>query len=147
MRADANLKRTKLTAEAIQAGALRSDRFLLIIFQALDRIDQDAISRAMCTLRDFAARMDERPTQIAVWARPHLENLGNTVLGQAPPGGDFRDRKERATNQYRAIFQQRLDGALRDFEIGFAEGADIAGPGHGPRQQSGEVLSLKPGLH
>jgi hypothetical protein len=59
------------------------------------------------------------------WARPHLENLGNTLLGEIPPNG-FPADHQRIVAQYRAAFQQRLDGVLRDVEIGFLKGAGFA---------------------
>lgn len=60
-----------------------------------------------------------------VWARPHLENLSNAVLGGIPPNG-FPDDHQRITRQYQAVFQQRVDGTLREVEIGFVRGAGFS---------------------
>jgi hypothetical protein len=69
--------------------------------------------------------MQRPPAEITGWARPHLENLGNTLLGSIPPNG-FPHDHQRIVGQYRAVFKQRLEGVLRDVEIGFLKGAGFA---------------------
>jgi nucleoside phosphorylase len=64
-------------------------------------------------------------TQITAWARPHLENLSNSVLGVIPPN-NFPNDYRRIVAQYTAIFQQRVDLALREVEIGYAKGIGFA---------------------
>src|ERR1700738_2771590 len=65
------------------------------------------------------------PTEITGWARPHLEKLGNVLLGRIPPNGLPADQ-QRIRAQYDAQFRQRLDGMLRDVEIGYVKGAGFA---------------------
>jgi hypothetical protein len=69
--------------------------------------------------------MERPPTEIIGWARPHLENLGDSLLGVVPPN-DLPQDHQRFTHQYRAVFQQRLEGMLRDVEIGLVKGAGFA---------------------
>ena len=49
----------------------------------LDAIHNDALNQSIQILRDFAERMQLAPSEIIEIARPHLENMGNSVLGRA----------------------------------------------------------------
>jgi hypothetical protein len=78
---------------------------------------------AVPLLLDFIGRLQETPAEVMSWARPHLDNLGNSLLGVIPPNGFPTDHK-RVVAQYQAVFQQRL--VLRDAELGFVKGAGFA---------------------
>ncbi len=120
----AQAERARLTSEFAARGMGLSTSLIGATIGALDTIHKDAIGQSMPLLRDFAERMQITATQIAALARPHLENLGTSVLGQLPPAG-FPEEHQRVRSQYALVFQQRLDGALRDFEIGFIGGRNI----------------------
>jgi hypothetical protein len=111
--------------DAGRSGALQSNRVIVAVANAADTLHQDAMKEATPMLLDFIERMQRPPAEITGWARPHLENLGNTLLGSIPPNG-FPDDHQRIVGQYRAVFQQRLEGVLRDVEIGFLKGAGFA---------------------
>jgi hypothetical protein len=115
----------RIKADAIKVGALQSNRVIVTVGKAADTIHQQAMEQAKPILLDFIERMQLAPAEITAWARPHLENLGNAVLGGIPPNG-FPVDHQRIVHQYRAVFQQRLDGVLRDVEIGFVKGAGFA---------------------
>jgi hypothetical protein len=119
-------QRNEVTAEATKAGALQSTRLIIVVAEAAEKIHIEAIQQAAVMLRDFAQRMDVGPKQVTEWAQPHLANLGNSLLGVIPPCG-FPNDHQRITNQYRAQFEQRLSGVLRDVEIGFVRGDGFAG--------------------
>jgi hypothetical protein len=70
--------------------------------------------------------LKEPPAEITSWARPHLEDLGNSLLDEMLPSGRSPADHQRIVAPYRAAFHQRLDGMLRDVEIGFVEGAGFA---------------------
>ena len=108
-------------ADATKAGALQSTRLIIVIAEAAQKIHAEVMQQATSMLRDFAQRMDIAPSQITEWARPHLENLGSTLLQLVPQCG-FPNEQNRIVAQYQAQFDQRLANALRDFEIGFVEG-------------------------
>jgi hypothetical protein len=114
-----------IKSEAIKAGALRSNRLISTVVQAADQLHKEAMDQAVPILFDFIGRMQIAPVEITAWARPHLENLGNSLLGVVPPNG-FPADYQRIRAQYNAVFQQRLDGVLRDVEIGFVKGAGFA---------------------
>jgi hypothetical protein len=115
----------RVKSDAIKAGALQSSRVIVTVAKAADTLHQDAMKQATPILLDFVERMHLPPAEVTGWARPHLENLGNTLLGGIPPSG-FPSDHQSIVHQYRAVFQQRLDGVLRDVEIGFVKGAGFA---------------------
>lgn len=115
----------RIKGEAIKAGALNCNRVVVTAVAAADTMHKAAIEEAHNILLDFIERMGRAPTEIVDWARPHLENLNNSVLGVVPPNG-FPQDHQRLTHQYRAVFQQRLDIMLRNVEIGHQKGAGFA---------------------
>jgi hypothetical protein len=115
----------RIKSDAIKAGALQSNRVIATVAKAADTLHQDAMKQATPVLLDFIERMQLPPAEVTGWARPHLENLGNTLLGSIPPSG-FPSDHQRIVAQYRAVFKQRLDGVLRDVEIGFVKEAGFA---------------------
>lgn len=119
-------RRNEATAEATKAGALQSTRLIVVVAEAADKIHIEAMQQATSMLHNFAQRMGISPSQITEWARPHLENLGNALLGIVPPCG-FPEERKRIVAQYEAQFNQRLTGMLRDVEIGFLKGGGFVG--------------------
>jgi hypothetical protein len=117
------------------------------VVRSVDTIHRKALAQAIPVVLDFAKRMGVAPKQITPWARPHLENLGNTLLAQIPPTG-FPVEQQCIRAQYQLVFQQRLKGALRDIEIGFIEGRSLTTTDSNPPVPSApkELISLKPGL-
>ena len=113
-------------AEATKAGALQSNRLIIVVAEAAEKIHIEAMQQATSMLRDFVQRMGVAPSQVTGWARPHLENLGNSLLGLVPPCG-FPEDQKRIVAQYQAQFGQRMTGGLRDVEIGFVKGSGFAG--------------------
>jgi hypothetical protein len=137
--------RGRIVSEAAQGGL--NSRVPFTIANAIDGIHRDAVEQAMVVVRNFMGRMQSPPKKITGWARPHLENLGNTVLSGIHPAG-YPGEHQQAVRQYSAMFQQRLDGALRDAEIGFVRGAGFAQAEESAALVTApppkEVLSLKP---
>jgi hypothetical protein len=76
-------------------------------------------------LRASVERMELSPTEIIRWARPRLVNLSNTLLPQFPSAG-FPNEQQRIVAEYRLAFQQRINGALREAEIGFVRGSSFS---------------------
>jgi hypothetical protein len=116
----------RVTAEASKAGMRQSSRTIVVVASLADQIHAASLKQATPILHDFIARLSLPPTEIAEWARPHLENLGNNLIGLIPPNGLPNDHK-RIVAQCQADFTQRLDGMLRDVEIGLVEGSGFAG--------------------
>lgn len=119
-------RRNEAMAEAGKEGALQSTRLIVVVAEAADKVHVEVMQQVTSTLREFVQRMDIAPSQITEWARPHLENLGSTLLGGVPQCG-FPNEQERIVAQYQTQFDQRLTGVLRDVEIGFVKESGFAG--------------------
>ncbi|ULO25089.1 hypothetical protein [Methylocystis sp. SB2] len=120
----AQAERARLTSEAAARGLASSGVLISSVVECVDKIHAESIEEAMRIIRDFASRMNVPPKEITPWARPHLENLANTVLGEIPSAG-FPQIQQQMRSQYTLVFQHRLDGALRDIEIGFIGGRAV----------------------
>jgi hypothetical protein len=114
----------RVQSDFVARGMSPNASLIGVVVASVDTIHKGSLAQAMLAVRDFAERMQVPPKQIIPWARPHLENLGNRLLAQIPSAG-FPAEQHRITTQYRLVFQQRLDGALRDIEIGFVEGRSL----------------------
>jgi hypothetical protein len=141
------VRRNEIKAEATKVGALQSSRLIITVAEAAEKIHVEAMQQAASVMREFVQRMNTAPPTVTEWARPHLENLGNALLGLITDSG-FPDVHKRIVSQYQTQFDQRLTGALRDVEIGFVKDAGFAGV---PRQddwvRAAEALAmLKPVL-
>jgi hypothetical protein len=128
----ARAEKSRLTGEFAARGIAMSSALISTVAGALDSIHKEALDRANPMLRDFAERMQMTPAEIVVIARPHFQNMGNSVLGELPPAG-FPVVQQQLRRQYEAVFAQRLEGALRDFEIGFVGGRSQVRPLTGPQ--------------
>jgi len=116
---------SRIKSDAIKAGSLSGNRVIVTAVKAADGVHKAAMEQANTILLDFIERTARPPTEIVGWARPHLENLNNSVLGLVPPNG-FPQDHQRLTHQYRGVFQQRLDIMLRKVELGHQRGAGFA---------------------
>jgi hypothetical protein len=129
--------------------SLKNISLISAVVRNVDTIHQDTLAQAMPVILDFIERMQVAPKQVISWARYPLENLGVMLLTQIPQAG-FPAEHQRVTAQYRLVFQQRLDGALLDLEIGFIggrshapSGSDRPLPSLPPRK---ELVSIKPSI-
>jgi len=137
-------RRKEIMDEATKAGALQSTRLIIAVAEAAERTHLDVMQQVASVLRDFVQRMNITPSQIVEWARPHLESLSSTLLGPVPSCGFPADQK-RVVAQYQAQFDERLNGALRDVEIGFAKGGFAGQPNQDEWIRAAEAIAtLKP---
>lgn len=118
-------KKGQLTSELAARGLALSGSLIKTVISSFDSIHRQALDRAASVLRDFTERMEMPPPEIAQIARPHLQNMGNSILGELPSAGSPKAQQQ-VRSQYQAVFEQRLEDMLRDFEIGFANGRNVA---------------------
>lgn len=83
-----------------------------------DKLNAVAIDQAKLTMLQFVQQMELPASEIVGRAKLHLETL-NTACSQSSP----HSTGNATIKQYRAVFQQRLEGMLRDVAIGFVKGA------------------------
>jgi hypothetical protein len=119
------MEMSRIMAEAA-TGGVQSNRRIFVAADFANQIHEASLARAAPILNQFIERLSLPPADITQWARPHLENLGQSLLGLIPPNGFPNDHK-RTVSQYQLIFHQRLNEMLRDVEIGFAEKTGFAG--------------------
>jgi predicted nucleotide-binding protein len=119
-------KKNEITSDAIKHGALRGNRVIITVADAADKVHLASIIQVKQILLDFIKRMDKSATEITAWARPHLQNLSDTLLAGIPPNG-FANDHQRVIAQYQAVFNQRVEGTLREVEIGYVRGAGFSG--------------------
>jgi predicted nucleotide-binding protein len=119
------IEKNRIMAEAAMAGTIESNRIIVTVASFADQNHDASMKQATPLLLAFIERLQLPPAEMTSWARPQLENLGNALLGEIPSHGFPADHK-RIVAQYRAVFQERLDGVLRDIEIGFVEGPGFA---------------------
>jgi hypothetical protein len=118
-REKAQRERSRIHGEFVLHGLGHgSSRLIVTVAAAIDEIHAAAIGAAMRLLSEFAEQMNVKLRKLVGWARLHLENMGNALLAEIPSVG-LPGEQQRLRKQHALIFAQRLDGALRDLEIGF----------------------------
>ena len=139
-------EKNRITSEASKHGALQSNRVVVAVADAADKVHAESLIQAKQILIDFIQRIGQPAEEVTAWARPHLENLSNAVLGVIPPNG-FPHDHQRIITQYQAVFHQRVEGGLREIDIGYVSGAGFATDRHevnGWSSMSGEILLDEP---
>jgi hypothetical protein len=141
-RRKAEKERSRLSTEFAAKGRGRSAALVGAVVSSLNDIHKEAVQQAMHIVHDIAERMDVPIKQITPWARPHLENIGNAVLAELLRAASPDQRRIHA--QYTLVFQQRLDGALRDIEVGFIGGSRISPTTSKNAEQPKEAFFFRP---
>jgi hypothetical protein len=138
-RADA----AKLGSEFAARGLGRSGPLISAVVKRADQIHADILKRAMELIVEFSR--DSSPIAgLGATTRQRFENFSTMLLGTVPPAG-LPEVAQQVRHQYAAVFQQRLDGALRDIEIGFIDGRRLnVTPDAGTTAKLGEALILRP---
>jgi hypothetical protein len=62
-------------------------RVIVEHFARADEIQKSAMERSKVLVGTFILRLGGSPSEVVGWARPHLENLNNSLLGVIPRGG------------------------------------------------------------
>ena len=119
-------QKNRIKSDAAKQGALNGNRVIIVIADEVDKIHAASLVQAKKILIDFIKRMQKPAADITGWARPHLDNLNNTVLAEIPVNG-FPGDHQRVVTQYQAVFQQRVDGGLCEVEIGYAKDTGFSG--------------------
>jgi hypothetical protein len=118
----------RIKADHAARGLGLSGALIAAIANRFDELHAGVTEAVMHLILDFAGRSQLRPSELGAAARGQLENLGAELAAYIP---SFGGALQNATQQVRAkcerAFRERIDGALRDIEIGFIGGRDVAG--------------------
>jgi hypothetical protein len=146
-------EKNRIISEAAKAGALHSSRVVVAMADAADKIHAASMTEAKRALIDFVQHMGRPAKEITAWAQPHLENMSNVVLCGIPSNG-FPGDHQRIVAQYQAVFHQRIEGVLREIEIGYVRGTGFVTPNKAdatipqeaepPPLKLSDALTLKP---
>ena len=135
----AEIDQGRFESEGRKHGLGKSTTVVLQTIQAFDTIHRETIERAAPMIGDFVKRIGTPARDVVNVAKPFLEQFGTALLMALPNSGKD-DLKERTQGQYSMVFQQRLDGALRDLEIGFVGDRSMAGQENNAQQQAARLL-------
>jgi hypothetical protein len=121
----ARAAKARVAGASESQGWALSSRFIAYVADALDPLHKEAIAEAMHTVRDFADRMRRPASEVAMMARPRLENLAAALLSEIPDATGFTHEQQQIRRECAQRFQARLDDALRDIGIGFIGGRSL----------------------
>jgi hypothetical protein len=102
-------------------GEQRSASLIPQFLGQLNDLQKHALESATEALLEFAGRADMPSPEIVSIARPYLDNLHSLLLATLPSAGGSPEEQQQRFVQYGAVFEQRLQDMLRDFEIDCAE--------------------------
>jgi hypothetical protein len=126
-------------------------RVIIAVITPFEKLYYKTVDDVMRLIRDFLERTSLTSTELGGLARVELEAFADRLLGQLPDAG-FPQDAARIRGEYRERFRQRLEGALRDIQIGFIAGRKIA-TAHAQNTEAeattaklGDAVILKPML-
>jgi hypothetical protein len=92
-----------------------------------DELHAEAVDAAMRLIQDFVDRTHLSPRDFCVSTRSSLERLGAELAAYIrAPVASLQQGATQFRVRYERKFQNRIDGALRDIEIGFIGGQNVA---------------------
>jgi hypothetical protein len=105
-------------------GGGRNARQVAYIAEAVDKAHSAYVEEAMRNLAGFLGQVDASVAEMKEWAKAELENASNMLLVEIK-SGYYPDVEKSLRQQYEATFRQRIDHALREFELGRVNGTQI----------------------
>ena len=119
--AEAHAERLRIISDAVMKGAAQSNRVIIAVIIPFEKLYDKTVEDVMKLIKDFVERTSPTPAELGAIARAELEWFADRLLGQLPDAG-FPQDAARIRGEYREKFQQRVEGALRDIQIGFIGG-------------------------
>jgi hypothetical protein len=141
--AQARAAAVQVKSDHAARGLSDSTTIITMAIGKFNEIHQDILERAMQMIEDFSSRNTElSPGVLAGTARDRLDGFGTFLLTTVPPTS-FMQEAQRFRAQYTLVFRQRLDGALRDIQIGFIGGRKITTAAAAPPPASEATTTAK----
>jgi predicted DNA-binding protein (UPF0251 family) len=123
--AEAHAERLRITSEATMKGALHSSRLIIALIIPFEKIYYSTVTDVARRAGDFLEATSITAADLNGVVRTELESFADRFLSQLPDR-QFPNNAARIRGEYRQKFQQSLEGALRDIQIGLIEGKAIA---------------------
>jgi hypothetical protein len=119
----------RIRAEYAARGLGQSGPLIGAVAERFNQLHGETVEAAMDLIRQYVSRTRLSPVELSASARPILETLSAELDARIPVlAGDALNRATEQTRaRYRPIFARRIDDAIRDIEIGFIGGRDVAG--------------------
>jgi len=119
----------RIRAEHVSRGLIQSPPVVDAVAQRFDELHAAAVEQAMRLIDSFAVR-GLNPIELGKSATPILETISEQLVARVVFTGNeaLSLATEQARTVYPGKFKTRLDRALRDIEIGFIGGENIAVP-------------------
>jgi hypothetical protein len=115
-------------SEFMSRGVGHGVQVVAMVAARLEEVYTSVLDRAMTMIDEFVRRNSElSPAELARTTRPRFEELATTLLGMIP--ADVPEEQQETRVLYSGTFRRRLDGALRDIEIGFIGGRNVVTKG------------------
>jgi hypothetical protein len=117
-RAEAAKARSEFSARGLGV----SGPLLGAVIESANQIHANILKRAMELTHEFSSGNSHlAKADLAKTTRQRFENFAAMLLSTVPSAGR-PEIAQQIRHRYAAVFQQRLDGALKDIEIGFIDG-------------------------
>jgi hypothetical protein len=127
VRAKFKAENGRIISNLAARGLAGSGDLISDVVSCANRFHAEIIDRSMRLAGEFVGRSNLTPAELAQAVRPALENLTIEFLAPLITQRYPQPEGQRAMAQYTQVFQQRLEGALRDMQIGFIGGRNVAG--------------------
>lgn len=122
----ARLEKGRITSQLAARGLAQSGALISNITTRMDEIHQAAVEKAMRLVHEFVNHGALSPNELGAVAKKRLEHLGASLIGQIPSAGLSDNILRQQQQKYIAVFLQRVDGAVRDIEVGIISGSSVA---------------------
>lgn len=112
----------EIQSQLAARGLAQSGAAIKAVVERADKIHAETLDRCMNLIAEFTGVIGRLPIKTLVEAtRPRFESFGALLLSIVPNAG-AQNVAHQVRSQFAAVFQQRLDGALKDIGIGFING-------------------------
>jgi hypothetical protein len=119
----------RIKVEYASKGLGQSGPLIGAVAVRFDELHAEMTEAVMHLIRDFVGRTQLMPKELGAAALVSLENFAAELVAGIPQlGVSLQQATEQTREKYRRTFQQRIDEAIQDVEIGFVGGRNMAVP-------------------
>jgi hypothetical protein len=123
-RQQADAERTKVERTFHAGGAGSNAGVVNYVARAVDEVHINYLKEAMSILASYLGQVDATPREMTEWAKPELEKIADMVIGEIT-SHYHSDLAKDARRNGKDVFHQRIDHALREFQLGRVNGKVI----------------------